>query len=122
MGVARFTLDLTADRPPELTIAGREGTLPIVGITVRHVPPSLPQLILELVGEVEVTGEGIVMLDHGGDTAADLRQILGNLDPDTLDEAATRKFGMDDRQGRAINSPGQAFVEAILDALEGVRA
>ena len=119
MGVARFNLHMRADRPPLLTVNGEE-VAGVVGIRLHYVPPSLPQLILELAGEGRIDGEGIVALDHQPDEGDDLRRILGNLDPDKLDEVAAQKFGMDDRQGQVIASPGKAFVEAILDAVEGV--
>jgi hypothetical protein len=115
MGLAKFTIDLTADKPPALTVNGRE--LPVVALTLRHVPPSLPQLVLELAGEGLVAGEGIVALDAAGDTAADVRSFLAGLDPDKLDEIAARMFGEEDDKGRVIAGPGQAFIAAILDQL-----
>jgi len=109
MALARFTLDLSADRPPVLTVNGREGELPIVGITVRHVPPSLPQLILELAGEVSIEGEGIVALQPEADEVDHLRQFLGNLDPTQLERAALNQF----HQGAETN--GQAFLAALRE-------
>lgn len=115
MGLARIDLALTADGPPVVTVNGDQ-VANVVGLTVRHVPPSLPQLVLELAGEVTVAGEGIVALgQEAGDEVAYLRSFLANLDPDKLDDAATMKFGADDQAGQVITGPGQAFVAALLD-------
>lgn len=106
MALARFALDLSADRPPTLTINGQPGPA-VVGITVRHVPPSLPQVILELAGEVAVEGEGIVALAPAADEVDYLRSFLANLDPHVLEGAAADQFA----EGAETN--GQAFLAAL---------
>ena len=108
MPLARFSIDLSADRPPVLTVNGMEGELPIVALTVRHVPPSLPQLILELAGEVSLTGEGVVAVGpEQGDEIAYLRSFLANLDPETLERQALDRI-------TECDTTGQAFVAALL--------
>lgn len=107
MALAQFSLDLRADRAPVLVVNGQQ--VAVAGLTLRHVPPSMPQLILELAGEGTVEGEGIVALDQGaGDEIAYLRQFLANLDPDTLERAAAGQFDL----GAETN--GQAFLAALV--------
>ena len=117
MGLANFSLRLTADKPPMVTVNGQRLDVPgLVGIAVRHEPPSLPQLVLELTGELVIEGEGVVAVDSGahGDEIAFMRQCLGNLDPDRLDDAACRLFGTEGPNGQVVTKPGEAFVAAIL--------
>lgn len=116
MALARIDLELRADGPPVVTVNGSK-LAGVVGLTVRHAPPSMPQLFVELAGEVALEGEGIVAADNAGDTAADVRAALLNLDPDRLDDQAAQLFGADGPDGKAITGPGQAFVAAILNAL-----
>jgi hypothetical protein len=107
MPLARFSLDLSADRPPVVTINGGEHELPIVALTVRHVPPSLPQFILELAGEVTVTGEGVVAIGpEQRDEIAYLRTFLANLDPETLERQALERI-------TECDTTGEAFVAAL---------
>jgi hypothetical protein len=117
MGLAQIDLSLRADLPPLVTVNGEK--LPnVVGLTVRHVPPSMPQLVLELAGEVTLEGEGIVAVERGaGDEIDYMRQFLANLDPDKLDDAAANLFGQEDADGKVITGPGQAFVAAILSMI-----
>lgn len=117
MGLARLTLSLQADRAPQVYANGVQ--VPnVVGLTVRHVPPSMPQLVLELAGEVALEGEGIVAVETGpGDEIAYLRQFLANLDPDKVDDTAANLFGQEGHDGKVITEPGQAFIAAILAML-----
>jgi hypothetical protein len=118
MGLAAIDLRFRADGPPLVTVNGVE-VAGVVSVTARHAAPSMPQVFIELAGEVTLEGEGIVIGDSGGDTAADVATFLGNLDPEKLDEAAMAKYMQDGRDGKVIGSPGRAFIEAILDAVEG---
>ena len=116
MGLAKIDLELRADGPPAVTVNG-EKLANVVGLTVRHVPPSMPQLVLELAGEVTLDGEGIVAVGQAADEVAYVRQFLTNLDPDKVDDAAANLFGQEDVDGKVITEPGQAFVAAILNML-----
>lgn len=113
MPLARFSLDLSADRPPAITVNGEQLDLSVVGITVRHMPPSLPQLVLELAGEVTIEGDGIVALQPDTNEVDYLRQFLGNLDPEQLEAASLRQFD----EGAATT--GQAFHAALLAMVPG---
>ena len=117
MGLAKIDLELRADGPPAVTVNG-EKLANVVGLTVRHVPPSMPQLVLELAGEVALEGEGIVAVETGpGDEIAYLRQFLANLDPDKVDDTAANLFGQEGHDGKVITGPGQAFIAAILNMI-----
>lgn len=120
MALAHIAVELRADAPPIVAVNGVQ--VPVVGVTVRHVPPSMPQVFLELAGEVTLEGEGIVaQVEADGNTAADVRAALLNLDADKLDEQAARLFGEEGPDGRVIAGPGQAFVAAIVNTLDGYR-
>ncbi len=108
MGLAQFSLDLRADRAPALTVNGQ--SVAVVGLTLRHVPPSMPQLVLEMAGEGTIEGEGIVAVDQGGagDEIEYLRSFLANLDPGVLEKAAIEQFDI----GAETN--GQAFLSALI--------
>jgi hypothetical protein len=121
MGLAAIDLRFRADGPPLVSINGVE-VAGVVSVTARHAAPSMPQIFIELAGEVTLIGEGIVIGDSAaGNTAADVATLLGNLDPEKIDEAAMAKYTQDGRDGKIIATPGRAFIEAILDAVEGVR-
>ncbi len=108
MALAQFTIDLRADRSPALTVNGE--AVSVVGLTLRHVPPSLPQLVLELAGEGAIEGEGIVAIDQGaaGDEVEYLRSFLANLDPGMLEKAAAEQFDI------GAETSGQAFLAALV--------
>jgi hypothetical protein len=94
MGLSRFQVDCSDPLRPVVTVDG-EQVPPLTRASFDWKPGDVPHLYLELMGEGEIQGEGVVIqqVPVPADALEVLDEFFSALDPAELEQAILGEFG-----------------------------